>query len=279
MLVTLVNTEVTAIESTVKVLQSEISKLTDNAIMSVSKSIHIEEIDNLTYRLTDGLTEKVNTVLNCGEDHLNVKEYILSKFESFIVVQQKILDNCLAMLHSKVKANDTTTCGTEFSLQQTCPKVLCLPREESPVNQNYSSSNFPPEKINVGTIREVPSNSLQEDLMLQLTANQLLLGPNSIDEHRKFSAGLSYIQVVYKSLWKEWISIILDCKYWKDVRGIIKKYNVVLKNHSGIIQDDYLGVKALKIYHDPMKLIDTGENSFGKYGKHKKAEQWNVRQV
>ena len=109
LLVSLAKTEFTAIETAISKLNVEINNLPDSSISFLNKSIYDNKIELMTHRLTAGLLDKVNAVVECQTESLNAddsKVSFLTKFEVFVAAQQDVLDTCSALLISKVKKDD-----------------------------------------------------------------------------------------------------------------------------------------------------------------------------
>ena len=101
---------------------------------SLPESIYDVQIQNLTSRMTEGLMEKINDIVVCGEDpsdSVYKKQSLLTKLESFINGQQEILSSCSSLLYKKVKL-DFTAVETKPDLHnsQLAPNQSSKPREQ-----------------------------------------------------------------------------------------------------------------------------------------------------
>ena len=128
------------------------------------------------------------------------------------------------------------------------------------------------------SIRNVSSNSQQEDILLPLTPNHLLLGRASIDipdldydTDNRFSARLAYVQQVFQSWWDRWIRDILPtlvpCKRWKDAKKNISEGDVVMMKYEGNMKDDYRLAIVKKTFKDKKGLVRTVKVGFRKRDK------------
>ena len=109
LLVSVAKSEFSAIETSVKKLDDEIKLLADSSITFVCKSVYDNKIELLTHRLTSGLLEKVNSVVNCDTEASKAEDSkvnFLTKFEVFVSTQQAVLESCSNLLISKVKKDD-----------------------------------------------------------------------------------------------------------------------------------------------------------------------------
>ena len=80
-LITVANSEFSVIKKAIKNLQTEIRELPDSSVTSHDKAVLDELLDTLTYRIITDLRDKVNDVLNYGENQSQEKELILEKYE------------------------------------------------------------------------------------------------------------------------------------------------------------------------------------------------------
>ena len=71
-------------------------------------SVFDEQIETLSNRLTADLKNKVNYVLNYGDNQITKKEHIFENFERFVDTQQAILNDCTTLLMSKLRIDDPT---------------------------------------------------------------------------------------------------------------------------------------------------------------------------
>ena len=134
LLVVIVKAEFTALEKDIERLRTDVEGLEDYTIPVLTKSIYDVQIQNLTSRMTEGLMEKINDIVVCGEDpsdSVYKKQSLLTKLESFINGQQDILSSCSSLLFKKVKL-DFTVVETKPDLHnsQLAPNPFSKPREQ-----------------------------------------------------------------------------------------------------------------------------------------------------
>ena len=195
LLVTVANAEFTSIENSVKKLQVDIQAIADSSITMVSKSVFDAQIENLSYRLTSGLMEKVNAVLNSEEDPtVDSKESFLAKFENFVVSQQAILDSCTSVLFSKVKLDETAVEPKFSSVNaMTLGSSMSHPREQvfleksKPPTFNGEDVDFPEFKrkwMAIVTKANLPTETELDKLRdnIPKDAKEQLYGVTKLDE-------------------------------------------------------------------------------------------------
>ena len=131
LLVMVVKSEFSALETDIKRLTGDIQQLVDCSILLFTKSIYDVQIHNFCSRLTEGLMEKANDILAASEEatdpefsKLNLKV----KLENFIQDQQGKLGICSSLLIKKVKPESSDVETKPFS--SSTSKVSQQPREQ-----------------------------------------------------------------------------------------------------------------------------------------------------
>ena len=195
LLATVANAEFTSIENSVKKLQGNIQAISESSITMVSKSVFDAQIENLSYRLTLVLMEKVNAVLNSeGDPTVDSKGSFHTKFENFVVSQQAILDSCTSILFSKVKMDEAAV-EPKFSSVNVLAhgSSLSLPREQvfleksKPPTFNGEDVDFPEFKrkwMAIVTKANLPTETELDKLRdnIPKDAKEQLYGVTKLDE-------------------------------------------------------------------------------------------------
>ena len=133
-LVVILKAEFAALERDIERLQTDVEQLEDCTIPVLTKSIYDVQIQNLTSRMNEGLMEKINDIVVCGEDPSDPfyqKQSLLTKLESFINAQHEVLSSCSSLLFKKVKLDfSTVEAKPDLHSSQITSDQTSKPREQ-----------------------------------------------------------------------------------------------------------------------------------------------------
>ena len=135
------------------------------------------------------------------------------------------------------------------------------------------------------SIAAVSSTSQQEDVMMPITANQLLLGRSMVkvpnieyDEGNKLCQRLAYVGQVHETWWRKWISEVLPtlvpCKRWKQKARNLRSGDVVMLTYQGNFLNDYRLALVLNVFPDSDSLVRTVEIGYRRRDRRESPEAY-----
>ena len=107
-----------------------------------------------------------------------------------------------------------------------------------------------------------------EDVLIPLTPNPLLIGRSTseplnmeFDVSDKFVLRQAYVQELFQTWWKRWISEVLPtlvpCKRWRDKCKNLKPNDIVMMKYPNQMKDDYRIARVLEVFPDEKGLVRT----------------------